>query len=66
LFLLFRHAANSLIVFNSLSVCWNHAMPLLAFVVLHVVRKAVDVGVQELFARHQIWGAFDDDSNFFR
>ena len=39
---------------------------LLALVVLHVVRKAVDIGVQELLARHQVWRAFDDDSNFFR
>jgi hypothetical protein len=39
---------------------------LLAFVVLHVVCKAVDVGVPKLFAGYQVWRAFDDDSNFFR
>jgi hypothetical protein len=30
------------------------------------LQLAVDVGVPELFARHQIWRAFDDDSDFFR
>jgi hypothetical protein len=39
---------------------------LLALIVLHVVRKAVDVGVPELLARHQIWRAFNDDADFFR
>jgi hypothetical protein len=37
---------------------------LLAPVVLHVVRKAVDVGVPELFARHQVWRAFEDGEHF--
>jgi hypothetical protein len=39
---------------------------LLALVVLHVICKAVDVGVVELFARHKVGRAFDNDSNFFR
>jgi hypothetical protein len=30
---------------------------LLALIVLHVVRKAVDVGMPELLARHQFWRA---------
>jgi len=31
-----------------------------------MVREAEDVGVPELFARHQIWRTLDDDSDFFR
>jgi len=64
LFLFLRHADNNLIVFNSLSVCSNPRDALLALVVLHVVRKAVDVGVPELFARHQVWKAFEDGEHF--
>ncbi len=37
---------------------------LLALIVLHVVRKAVNVGVQEPSARHQIRRAFGDDADF--
>ncbi len=33
---------------------------------LHVVRKAVDVGVPESFAWHQIWRALKDNADFFR
>jgi len=39
---------------------------LLALIVLHVVRKAVDVGVPESFAWHQIWRALKDNADFFR
>jgi len=35
----------------------------MAPVVLHMVRKAVDVGVPELFARHQVWRALEDNSH---
>jgi len=37
---------------------------LLALVVLHVVCKAVDVGVVELFARHQIGRTFEEGNHF--
>jgi hypothetical protein len=39
---------------------------LLALPFLQMLREAVDVGVQELFARHQIGRAFENDSDFFR
>jgi hypothetical protein len=65
LFLLFRHAANNLIVFNSFRLP-EPRDALFAPVVLHVVREAVDIGVPELLARHQIRRAFDDDSDFLR
>jgi hypothetical protein len=39
---------------------------LLALVVLHVVRKALDVGVPKFLARHQIWLALKDNADFFR
>jgi hypothetical protein len=39
---------------------------LLALVVLHVVRKAADLGVIELFARHKVGRAFEDGEHFVR
>jgi hypothetical protein len=36
---------------------------LLALIVLHVVGKAVDVGVPELLARHKVARTFENDSN---
>jgi len=39
---------------------------LLALVLLHVVRKAVDVGVPELLTRHQIGRTFEGGNHFVR
>jgi hypothetical protein len=63
-FLLLRHAANSLIVFNSLSACTKKSMHCwhLSFFP-HVICKAVDVGVPELLARHEVWRALEDNSH---
>ena len=37
-----------------------------AFVLFHMFGKAEDIGVQELFARHQIQRTLVDDADFFR